>query len=699
MGRKKPLLLSLLVFLFLAMNASCVRKKQEEVSAQEKYGRGTEYFMGLRSLQMGEDAKGRRQLRTAAKSENLLIARKAKEELAKWEDGVDTRLKALTALYEEYKDEAALLTLCRELYENSEYARVISVTEGIDLAGCQNSIAYYRLCSLNEKHDSRFSAEFLTWCTERPFDRLHYNLYSELPAVPKVVRMLSLFYTRNYGSALALTKEYLEGGGSGMTVQIASCIGKCFLYGSAESAANAAYLAAYAPKLSPECQFYFYFYAARLYDRASDRQEKAAECYKAALATAKDKTGKPDGKLYDNALWYYLYSQMDLSPEAVVKAVEKYREKWHDPFYFDDFFDSLSYRLLSGRFWSLYIKTAGLLKGFASPESCAKFYYVSARLLQEGIYRPKDMDVEIEARNLLNAALDSGTDLYYRMLASARLGVGRTELEERLRLLRRDEQFERSEDAEELLLGYADFGFPEKIYDEWQKLRDVIGMDTVRKIASFLFSCGKNQESYYTQSIRIAARKLNNSESSLSGLGDSLFTLSFPRGFAGTVTSCCREFKVDEQLLYALIRSESFFDPTVISSAGAIGLTQLMELTAGDVAKKLKIAKYDLTDSGTNVRFGTYYLSEMIRRLDGSQILAVFAYNAGITRVRNWALSSHDEYKEKGAEEGLPKDLFLEMLPITETREYGRKIVSAATMYGLLYYELEPDEVIARIMG
>ena len=713
MRRHKAVLLTAFIFLFLAVNASCVRKKQEEPSAQEKYGRGTEYFMGLRSLQMGEDAKGRRQLRTAAKSENQLIARKAKEELAKCEDGIDTRIKALTDIFEEYKDEQALLALCHELYENGEYARLIAVTEDIDLASCQNNIAYYRLRSLNEKHDSRFSAEFLRWCTERPFERLHYSLYSELTAVPKVVRMLSLFYTRNYGSALALTKEFLEGGGSGMTVQIASCVGKCFLYGSAESAVNAAYLADYAPKLSPECQFYFYFYAARLYDRAAAKpaatgksaqsasatQDKAAECYKAALATAKDGTGNADGKLYDNALWYYLLSLLELSPEAAVKAIEKYRDKWHDPFYFDDFLDSLSYRLRSGQFWGLYIKTAGLLKGFASPESCAKFSYVSARLLQEGIYRPKDMDAEAEARSFLNAALDSGTDLYYRMLASARLGVGRTELEERLRLLRRDEQFERSEDAEELLLGYADFGFPEKIYDEWQKLRDVIGMDTVRKIASFLFSCGKNQEGYYTQSIRIASRKLNNSESTLSGLDDSLFTLSFHRGFSSTVTACCRQYGVDEQLMYALIRSESFFDPTVISSAGAIGLTQLMELTAGDVAKKLKLAKYDLTDSGTNVRFGTYYLAEMIRRLDNSQILAVFAYNAGITRVRNWALSSREAYKGKEPDAGLPNDLFLEMLPITETRGYGRKVVSAATLYGLLYYELGPDEVIARIMG
>ncbi|MBQ9537870.1 MAG: lytic transglycosylase domain-containing protein [Treponema sp.] len=696
MRRRKAALLSALASLFLVMSASCGRKKQEQENTQEKYGRGTEYFMGLRSLQMGEEAKGKRQLRSASKCENPLIARKAKEELANGEDGIDTRIKAMTALFNEYQDEEALLPLVRELYENREYAKIISVTEGVDLTSCHNSIAYYRLSSMNEKHDSRFSREFLSWCTERPFDRLQYSLYSELTAAPKVVRMLALLYTRNYGSTLPLVKEFMEGGGN-MTAQIASGIGRCLLYGSAESAENASYLEKYAATAPAGCQFYFYFYAARLYDRAKGKYDSASECYKAALATAKDKDGKADEKLYDNALWYYLQSAMELSPEAAVKALERYRDKWHDPYYFDDFLDTLSYRLLSGQFWGLYVRTADLLKGFASLEACAKFSYVSARLLQDGIYRPKDMDADGEAMLLLNSALDSGTDLYYRMLAASRLSVGRAELEERLRLMRQDKDFERNVDAEELLLGYADFGFPEKIYDEWQSHKDEIGLDTVRKLSSFLFSCGKNQEGYYTQSLRIASRKLHNSEAPLSGLDDNLFSLSFPRAFSSKVSEYCAEYGLDEDLMYALIRSESFFDPSVISSAGAVGLTQLMEMTAGDVAKKLKVSKYDLTDSGTNVQFGSYYISELIRRLDGSQILALFAYNAGITRVRGWSISVSDQYKEKN--QALANDLFLEMLPISETREYGRKIVGAASVYGLLYYDLDPDEVVSRIMG
>ena len=55
-----------------------------------------------------------------------------------------------------------------------------------------------------------------------------------------------------------------------------------------------------------------------------------------------------------------------------------------------------------------------------------------------------------------------------------------------------------------------------------------------------------------------------------------------------------------------------------------------MEGTAADVARKLKVAQFDLMDSATNIRFGSFYLEELRRRLDGSSILAIFSYNGGI---------------------------------------------------------------------
>lgn len=696
MYRLKKISLSVFLLCILILGGSCARKGK--VASQSGSGAGESYFMGLRSLQKGERELGRRQLRSAAKNANPIIARKAREELAADIESIDERIKALLDLYHDYPDDNSLNVLCRELYTNKEYAKIINETSSLDLANCQNSIAYYRLSSLYIKKDSRFPAEFYKWCTERNFERQQYSLFSELEVAPPVEQLLALFYKKNYGAAYTVVKSFMDGENAvKMTTQFASTFGKIFLYGTTKYHDDGEYLKNFAESTAEGCKFYFYFYAARLFDRAENDRDKAEYCYQLALKNALTP------ELYDNALWYYFTSLLNYSEERAVKAVDLYKNKIHDPYYFDDFFDTLSFRLLGKRKWGLYYKAALLLRSCASKESAAKFEYVAARLLQQKIYRPKDVPVEQQTELLLRSALNSGTDLYYKSLAAARLSLTNDEFEKgSLSVLRMDDSFVCNTDAEELLLGYADFGFPERIYNEYLLYRDSLSADTVKKLSSFLHSCGKNQEGYYSQSVRIAARKLFKCERTLTGLDDSLYALSFPKGFSSYVEQSCEEFSVDESLIYALIRSESYFDPTVISVAGAVGLTQLMELTAGDVARKLKVEKYDLRDSETNIRFGSYYLSEMIRRLNGSEILAVFAYNAGITRVRNWVLSAKAEYGEdnKTLEEGkLPNDLFMEALPIAETREYGRKVVSACIMYAMIYGGKTPASVIADVMG
>ena len=74
--------------------------------------------------------------------------------------------------------------------------------------------------------------------------------------------------------------------------------------------------------------------------------------------------------------------------------------------------------------------------------------------------------------------------------------------------------------------------------------------------------------------------------------------------------------------------------------------------------------------------------------------LAAFSYNGGISRVRSWIKSASIQFGAKK----VPNDLFLEALPYSETREYGRKILSAAAMYGWLYYDLNPVKVAEEIL-
>ena len=240
-------------------------------------------------------------------------------------------------------------------------------------------------------------------------------------------------------------------------------------------------------------------------------------------------------------------------------------------------------------------------------------------------------------------------------------------------------------EAERLLMGYADFGLGEFILDEYKRLETQVGNRCAARVAFFLDQYGLKEES-----IRMASSRVffSNDE-----VPRELLQMAFPRRFQDDVETCCRDFSQPDYLLYALIRSESFFNESVVSSAGAKGLTQLMDTTAADVARKLKVEEYDLNDGSVNIRFGSFYLEELRRRLDSS-ILAILSYNAGISRVRSWVKSADLSFQTKA----LSHDLLLEALPFSETREYGRKVVSAAAMYAFLYNGISPNEIIEEMM-
>ena len=91
-------------------------------------------------------------------------------------------------------------------------------------------------------------------------------------------------------------------------------------------------------------------------------------------------------------------------------------------------------------------------------------------------------------------------------------------------------------------------------------------------------------------------------------------------------------YKVDYELLQALIAAESGFNTTAVSPKGALGLMQLMPDTARrygvDGDKKTSIEK-KLFDPKTNVRTGTRYLRDLIKMFPGELELAVASYNAG----------------------------------------------------------------------
>ena len=84
----------------------------------------------------------------------------------------------------------------------------------------------------------------------------------------------------------------------------------------------------------------------------------------------------------------------------------------------------------------------------------------------------------------------------------------------------------------------------------------------------------------------------------------------------------------------------------------------------------------------------------MTARHEGKRLYAFFSYNAGMQRVRRWLKASAIEF---GRSAPVSADIFLETIPYAETREYGRKIISAAAVYGFLYYGASVSKTVSLI--
>jgi soluble lytic murein transglycosylase len=150
--------------------------------------------------------------------------------------------------------------------------------------------------------------------------------------------------------------------------------------------------------------------------------------------------------------------------------------------------------------------------------------------------------------------------------------------------------------------------------------------------------------------------------------------LRFPLSFSESVQRQARTHQLDPAHVYAVIRQESAFNKDARSSAGAMGLMQLMPKTGSSTARKYDIplaSTRNLFEPDKNISIGSAYLRQVMEQYDNSIVLASAAYNAGPHRVRRWL-------PETGSRSAAS---WIALIPFTETRKYVQRVLAYAAIY------------------
>lgn len=154
--------------------------------------------------------------------------------------------------------------------------------------------------------------------------------------------------------------------------------------------------------------------------------------------------------------------------------------------------------------------------------------------------------------------------------------------------------------------------------------------------------------------------------------------LSYPIEYSEYVNKAAKDYNLEPALIYAIIRTESNFNPDAKSNAGAYGIMQMMPSSFDWLMQKRgeegRYTADDLLNPAICIDYGSYLLKYFYDYYDNEQC-AVAAYNAGFV-VSDWLADSN--YSSDGKT--------LDSIPYPETEKYVERVESAKEMYIKLYF-------------
>ena len=153
---------------------------------------------------------------------------------------------------------------------------------------------------------------------------------------------------------------------------------------------------------------------------------------------------------------------------------------------------------------------------------------------------------------------------------------------------------------------------------------------------------------------------------------------AYPRAYQFFVFNYAKKFDLPTELIWGVMKQESQFKRDAISSAGALGLMQVMPHTGLKVSQLGKENNFDsksLLEPEGAIKVGARYLQRLMRKFENNIVLVATGYNAGTHRVNAW-LNSFGS---------LDLGEFIEHIPFLETRNYVKKVSSNVHIYSQLY--------------
>ena len=216
----------------------------------------------------------------------------------------------------------------------------------------------------------------------------------------------------------------------------------------------------------------------------------------------------------------------------------------------------------------------------------------------------------------------------------------------------------------------SDKNLTTKVLKNAAKTIDSDGDEIDRLVASYAAKTVNNHT--------LAANILK-SISNFSASSKEYFKLRYTVAFEEEILAHCDFYDVSPIFVFSIARQESLFDTSAISSSYAIGLLQLLPATAQTLATRENygtIETKDLQKPLTNIRFGVRFLADLVKKFDGQIALAAASYNAGPNRIKKWI--ENDPEREL--------DEFIEDIPIFQTRNYVKKVMTNYAVYHYIFY-------------